>query len=306
MRRISAEAYEALVDALSRLFWHKGALQRYLRLALRDHPELLIALPVEESKRIVSQEVVSRLLKAENRYRDFIISFMVEVSEWEEFPNLLLAKDRPELIHEARTAVARLGRIVKPWAVSETEAQKIRTRAEEQKSALHLEAEAQRRIESLKQEFIALNSSASPQQRGRDLERLLVRLFDLYDFQPRFAYSVKADQIDGSFSFDSDDYIVEAKWTAKPIEREDGDVFAAKIQRSGKNGLGLFVSTAGFSAGFKDTFSRSTPFITLDGADLFAVLDNRCRLDEVLRAKKRHANETGSCFLSVSEMFSAR
>lgn len=303
MRKISAEAYEALADALSKLFWHKAALQRYLGIAFRDHHEFLVALPVEETKRIVCHELVSRLIKSEHRDRDFIISLMVEVSGWEDFPNLRLAKDRPELVSDARAAVARLHRVVKPWAVSETEAQKIRIRAEEQKSALQMEAKARERLETLKQEFVTLGSASNPQQRGRDLERLLVRLFDLYDFQPRFAYSVNSDQIDGSFSFDSDDYIVEAKWTAKPIERGEGDIFAAKIGRSGKNGLGLFVSTAGFTSGFKDTFSRSTPFITLDGADLFAVLDNRCRLDDLLRAKKRHSNETGSCFLPVSDLF---
>ncbi|MBG6181902.1 restriction endonuclease [Arthrobacter sp. CAN_A1] len=304
MRRISAEAYEALADALSKLFWFKAALQRYLNIAMRDHTELLIALPFDETKRIVSQELVQRLLRSENRYRELILSFMVEVSSWEEFPNLLLAKDRPELVPEAEAAVARLARVIKPWIAEETEAAKIQDRAKRQASARQLQEDERSRVESLKQEFLALGSAPNPQQRGRDFERLLVRLFDLYDFQPRFAYSVKSDQIDGSLSFDSNDYIVEAKWTKKPIEKGEGDIFAAKILRSGKNGLGLFVSNAGFSSGFKDTFSRSTPFITMDGTDMYAVLDSRCRLDDLLRAKKRHANETGSCFLPVSELHS--
>ncbi|SDM03089.1 Restriction endonuclease [Arthrobacter sp. ov407] len=132
-------------------------------------------------------------------------------------------------------------------------------------------------------------------------EKLLIRLFDSYDFEPRMDYTVNSDHIDGAISFDSDDYIVEAKWTAAPVERATADIFATKVSRARKNGLGLFVSTNGFSAGFKDTYSRSTPFITVDGVDLFAVLDGRFRLDDLLRAKKRHANETGSCFLPVGE-----
>jgi hypothetical protein len=115
-------------------------------------------------------------------------------------------------------------------------------------------------------------------------------------------YTVASDQIDGAISFDSDDYIVEAKWTAAPVEGATAEIFATKVARAGKNGLGLHVSTNGFSSGFKETYSRSTPFITMDGVDLFTVLDGRFRLDYLLRAKKRHANETGSCFLPVGEL----
>lgn len=35
-----------------------------------------------------------------------------------------------------------------------------------------------------------------------------------------------------------------------------------------------------------------------------AVLDQRIRLDELMRRKKRHASETGHCFLPVSKIFS--
>lgn len=63
----------------------------------------------------------------------------------------------------------------------------------------------------------------------------------------------------------------------------------------GKNATGLFVSINGFTEPFLKRFEQATPFIALDGSDLFMVLDGRVRLDDLLRAKKRHANETGSC-----------
>lgn len=40
----------------------------------------------------------------------------------------------------------------------------------------------------------------------------------------------------------------------------------------------------------------------MDGADLLCVLDQRVRLDNLLRRKKRHANETGQCFFPVKAM----
>jgi hypothetical protein len=43
--------------------------------------------------------------------------------------------------------------------------------------------------------------------------------------------------------------------------------------------------------------------MTLNGDDLYSVLDGRIALDDVLRRKKRHANDTGSCYFPVNRMF---
>ncbi len=68
--------------------------------------------------------------------------------------------------------------------------------------------------------------------------------------------------------------------------------------------MGLFVSVNGFASTFLGRFNEGTPFITMDGTDLYVVLSNLIRLDDLLRAKKRHANETGSCYLPVKELLS--
>ena len=152
-------------------------------------------------------------------------------------------------------------------------------------------------------EFLALHASEdSPQERGRRFERFLTSLFELFDLEPRLAYSLEAEQIDGSVTFDTDDYIVEARWTQAAVQREDADVFASKVRRKGKNALGLFVSVSGFTRGALETYSEATPFMAMDGVDLMAVLAQQIRLDDLLRRKKRHANETGECFLPVSRI----
>lgn len=109
-----------------------------------------------------------------------------------------------------------------------------------------------------------------------------------------------AEQIDGSFRLDTDDYIIEAEWRAQAVGRDQADIFAAKVRSKGKNAMGLFVSIGGFAGTFFDRFAQSTPFITMDGHDMFLVLDDRIRLDDALRAKRRHANDTGSCHYPVS------
>ena len=82
-------------------------------------------------------------------------------------------------------------------------------------------------------------------------------------------------------------------------------MFAAKVRSKAKNAVGLFVSVNGFKSTFIERFKEGTPFITLDGGDLYLVLENRVRLDDLLRAKKRHANETGSCHLSAAQFITS-
>ena len=118
--------------------------------------------------------------------------------------------------------------------------------------------------------------------------------------EPRLSYSLEREQIDGSLSYDTDDYIVEARWRKDPVDRGDADIFATKVRRKGKNAVGLFVSVNGFTKAARDQYKEATPFIVMDGADLYLALDQRVRLDDLIKSKKRHANETGDCYLAAS------
>lgn len=130
MKPLPAEANEALADALAKIHWHKNAFQRYMQFALREAPELLAGLPFQETKRIVAHELVDRLAEKERKYRDFTLSFRLEVSAIKDFPDVLAVKDRPELVVAAKGAVARLGRIVAPLAADDAEARRIQEDAE--------------------------------------------------------------------------------------------------------------------------------------------------------------------------------
>ncbi|MFF8910860.1 hypothetical protein [Streptomyces olivaceoviridis] len=100
-----------------------------------------------------------------------------------------------------------------------------------------------------------------------------------------------AQAIDGSLTFDTDDHIVEAKWRQEAIQPHHLYSF---------NSLGIFISVNGFTSGAREAYRESTPFLTVEGLDFFYVLDGRLTLDELLRRKKRHANETGSCYFPAT------
>lgn len=307
MKKISPSAYQALRDAIPAIVWNKRPFETFLRTALRDHAELLAGLNFGDTKRAVADALVDRLIANENKYHDVTLLLMHEISTMKQFPNLEQIKDpedRKMRLNEAEAAVGVLSYVIKGYE-ADLEAAEKQTAAIQTYAA---EAAAIRRfnddLEALKARFIDLQAAADVHKRGYDFERLLLDLFHIFDFEPRLAYSGPTEQIDGSFAFDTDDYIVEARWRAKQADRGDADIFAAKVRRKGKNAVGLFISVNGFSGPFKEAYEESTPFITMDGSDLYAVFDNRVRLDDLIRAKKRHANETGSCYLPASQVVS--
>lgn len=114
------------------------------------------------------------------------------------------------------------------------------------------------------------------------------------------------EQIDGAFTFNTDDYLLEAKWEKSSASRADVDVLAQKVQRKGKNTLGLFIAVAGFSEPAVRAHSDcGTGLMFMDGADVFSVLETAISLTDVLEAKRRHLSEAGLPLLLVKDMLSS-
>jgi hypothetical protein len=305
LKNISASAYQALRDAIPAIIWNKRPFETFLRTALREHGELLVGLNFADTKRAVADELVDRLIMEESKYRSATLQLMLEISSMTRFPNVEQikdAEDRRLRLNEAEAAVGLLRYIIKDYADEIAEAEKqraaIQARAAQDAALRRFNDD----LESVKSRFLDLQSETDVHARGYAFESLLADLFLLFDFEPRLAYKIAIEQIDGSFTFDTDDYIMEARWRADLADRGDGDIFARKVERKGKNAVGLFISINGFTEPFKLAYDESTPFITMDGADIYAVVDNRIRLDDLIRAKKRHANETGSCYLPASQI----
>jgi restriction endonuclease len=306
VKRISTEAYQALREALAVIIWNKRPFESYLRTALREAPDLLAGLPFAEPKRVVADMLVDRLVEKEQKYQQLTLTLMLEVASLSTFPNIEQIKDpedRQLRLEDARRAVARLKKLTEIYAdqVSGKE------RVEADQEARRAQDEAQRKfadeVEALRIRFLHLQTNEPDRQkRGKGLERLLTDFFALFDMEPRLAYSLEREEIDGSLSFDTDDYIVEARWRDKPTSRADVDIFATKVRRKGKNALGLFISVEGFTRDALEQYGESTPFMVVDGADLYLALDQRVRLDDLIKAKKRHANETGDCYLAGSAL----
>jgi hypothetical protein len=269
---------------------------------LRDVPEVLAQLDLNAPKRETAGRLVELLMADEARYREVTIALMLSVAKMDAFPDLAKHEDAVRLTAQAQAAVAEVGRWTERHReILDAQAAYARDIAAEAEAASRNRSFSEA-LGALKAQFMELHGMSDAHARGRALETFLNELFRLFDLDPRAAYSLEHEQIDGAFSFDTDDYILEAKWWQKAMERKYADVFAAEVRRKGKNALGLYVAINRFSSGAIAAYSDSTPFITMEGMDLMAVLDERVRLEDLLRRKKRHMNETGSCYFPAGQM----
>lgn len=299
VKKLSLEAWEALGEVLATRWWYKKSFEKGVRRLFQDHPELVANIAFQAlTKREAVDSIISRAQSAEERCHDTLIQIMVELADTHrDSLTDYRHDDQAEQKQAALNAIAHLKQIVAPFrkeaAQQQYLEQELRAHAEAKQRRNLFDAEHQRLLAT----FAALEKDPDRQKAGKELERLIADLADLYDLNPTLDYSLENEQIDGAFTFDHDGYIVEAKWLNKPVGRSEGDVFATKVRRKGRNTLGLFVAVNGFSADFKNAYREGSCFITMNGSDLYNVLSQRVPFDDLLRAKKRHLDETGSCFM---------
>lgn len=273
-QRIHPAEYGALTEALATIYWYKQDLAQLIRRRSTGHPELIAGLDFDAYKRVFADEFVDRLMEHEDRYRDVTLALMLEIAQMTSFPSLKRQPDGEKLLAQATEAVADL----KAWVerlqgLLEERAKVEAEQAEEEERQKHRRGFSQKLYE-LKEEFLRLQVESNRQRAG-------------------------------SFTFDTDDYVLEAKWWKEAVEAGQLREFNDKVRRKGKNALGLFISVNGFTSGARAAFREGTSFLTMDGTDLFCVLDDRVRLDDLLARKKRHANETGNCYFPAQLMLGA-
>lgn len=138
------------------------------------------------------------------------------------------------------------------------------------------------------------------QKRGYELEKFLYDLFLLYDLDPKGSFKNYGEQIDGAFTFQGTDYLLEAKWKNQ-VNRGDLANFCYKVETKFKLSAGLLISIEGVT---KEAISSDfKSIIIMDVTDLIAVLDGRVSLTDLLFRKRRKAVESGKIYVPYNDLF---
>lgn len=157
-------------------------------------------------------------------------------------------------------------------------------------------------LAQLKAQLIEV-SKMEPRPRGYAFEVFLKDVFDAYGLAGKAAFRLIGEQIDGSFEFGHETYLLEAKWQNDKTAAKDLRDFQGKVEGKAAWSRGLFVSNSGFTAEGLQSFGNGKRIICMDGLDLYEILHNRRSFVAVLRLKIRAAAETGRPFVSVRELY---
>lgn len=158
---------------------------------------------------------------------------------------------------------------------------------------------SKRTLEDLKNLHIQLLQGTLPiQNRGYELEKILLDLSKLSGLEVTDPFRVKGEQIDGAIKYDGEHYIVEAKWQDKESSNEPVYQFAGKVE--GKMyGRGIFVSINGFSPNVVESLisGKAIRTIFVDGGDIMFVLEGYLSFDQMIDRKVKAAQTKGLIYV---------
>lgn len=303
-KRMTPAAIYALKEALSCIYWYKSDLRSFLQHSLGNR-QFVASLNWDTYKRQIVSDLIDHLCADQDKYLSALTRLCHDVTEMQDFPHLKDLDGGEQKIEKARDAVTQLRQLVETHTDAKQEEEAMRERQKAYQELMKHSSAVREKLNELKQQFMNIAAATNPQQRGFELERLMLDLFELFDLDPKASFRNVGEQIDGAFALESTDYLFEAKWQQAPVAVQDLDAFSSKVGRKLENTLGLFLSMNGYSPDAVEAHSRGTPnTILMDGADLLAVLEQRIDFVSLLIRKKRHAAQTGRIYLPIHQILS--
>lgn len=229
------------------------------------------------------------------------------VVEWEDFSTCY-----PENILKAKGLVADIRKIVNVKDSFTRMNQEREAAQEAHRAKKTAEAMATQKLnadlEAVKNQFHSLFGESDPHRRGKLLEGVLNRLFEVAELKITEAFTLKGDegegiveQVDGAVEIDKEPYLVEMKWWQKPVGR---DPMCSHIMRVyGRGGLarGIYISYSEFTdpaiTVCKEALGQGAVIVLCTLQELVDVLEDKGDLKKFFRnktnaaivAKKPHA-----------------
>lgn len=122
--------------------------------------------------------------------------------------------------------------------------------------------------EEIKNKYQSLLSGKidTEQKRGFEFENLIFSLLQNANVEPKASYKSRGEQVDGSFFWNGQTFLLEAKWEKKPIPVSSIYAFKGKLDGKFHTTSGIFISVSGFSYDVEDAlrFGKSLNILLFD------------------------------------------
>ena len=297
-KKISPQAILALKEALSVIFWKKEELQDFAKLSL-ENPAIIGTINWDLTKRESVKELIERMINRQDLYKNDLINLITSVAEMNDFSHLKFWDEDGTKIKKAKESVDKLRNLTKGYFQISKEQEEAKQRKIETEKRINKNKTLESELNILKNQFYEIASINSNQKRGFALEKFLYELFLLYDLAPKGSFKNYGEQIDGAFTFDGNDYLMEAKWS-KQVNRGELASFCYKVETKFKTAVGLLITIDGIT---KEALSPDfKSIIIMDGSDLMVILEGRVSLPDLLLRKRRKAIETGKIYVNYQNL----
>lgn len=297
-KKISPQAIIALKEALAVIYWRKEDLQDFIKIAIVNNA-IVSTLNWSGTKREAVRELIDRLLSRPDIYKEDLLLLFVAVTDFDDFSKMKFWDEDGSKTKKAKEAVNRLRTHTKGYLQLTKEQEEAKLRRTETEKKIIKNKSLAEDLEELKSRFNQLATCRDLQKRGFELEKFLYDLFLLYELEPKGSFKNYGEQIDGAFTFQGTDFLLEAKWK-RQVDRSDLATFCYKVETKFKTAVGLLVSIDGVTSEAISPDFKS--IIIMDGRDLIAILDGRVTLTDLLFRKRRKAIETGRIFVNYDQL----
>lgn len=304
--RFNPTALKLMEDALAEAFYshrdfdafvRRCGLDAVLLAKARAQAEIRKGTYVRAPKRFVAQEVL-QLLEARG---DNGIHALTSIFD------ALVKGTFPDATTKGKQSLALLQEQFEKDRQQKQEEERARqewqTRREQESASHPAKAERQpREVAKLHQRFIDMHSAGDPHKRGREFELLIVELLQAETLAPRHSIERVGEQIDISFEFGPQTYLVEARWKKEPSEPKELRDFHGKCQGVHVDVRGVFISVQGYTAGCAEALAKlgELRVVMLDGSHLMSVLSGAITFGDLLKKVVRKACDEGIPYVPPS------
>ncbi len=149
-------------------------------------------------------------------------------------------------------------------------------------------------LATIKTDLFSLFQETNVHKRGKSLESVLNRLFDVHGILIREAFTVVGnenegivEQIDGVIEIDGNLYLVEMKWWEKPLGTGEVSQHLVRVFNRGHS-RGIFISNSGYTSAAETTCRESLQrsVVVLCTLEEFVfLLENEIEFKKFLKAK---------------------
>jgi hypothetical protein len=297
-KKISPQAILALKEALSVIFWKREDLQDFIKLSIENNA-IVGTINWGGTKREAVKELIERMTNRPDIYKTDLMHLLLAVTDFNDFSNLKYWDEDGAKTKKAKEAVNNLRTYTKGYIQITQEQEEAQKRKVEAEKKINKNKTLNDELSVLKDRFNLMTTAKDLQKRGFELEKFLYDLLLLYELEPKGSFKNHGEQIDGAFTFQGTDYLLEAKWK-KQVDRGELATFCYKVETKFKTAVGLLVTIDGVTSEAISPDFKS--IIIMDAFDIIAILDGRISLTDLLFKKRRKAIETGKIYLNYTQL----